>query len=55
MISDNKKRTGLVKGVFLVTLLYFSLGFVSILFGLSALLCMAIPFILLARYKRKLW
>ncbi|MDD4572860.1 MAG: 4Fe-4S binding protein [Sphaerochaeta sp.] len=55
MMGDNKKRTGLVKGVFLVTLLYFSLGFVSILFGLSALLCMAIPFILLARYKRKLW
>lgn len=41
--------------MFLVTLLYFSLGFVSILLGLLAVVCMTIPFVLLARYKKKLW
>ena len=46
---------GLIPGMFLVTLLYFSLGFVSILFGLLALFCMVIPFIVLARYKKKVW
>jgi len=50
-----KTSRGLIPGLFLITLLYFSLGFVSILFGLLAGLCMVIPFILLARYKRKVW
>lgn len=55
MSTPQKKRVGLVPGIFVITLLYFSLGFVSILFGLLAVFCMGIPFILLARYKKKLW
>ena len=50
-----EKQQGLLPGLFLVTLLYFSLGFVSILFGFLAFLCMAIPFVLLARYNKKVW
>lgn len=49
------KDKGLVTGIFLVTLLYFSLGFISILFGLLAVFCMTTPFLLLARYKKKIW
>ncbi len=56
MQRENKKQPqGLFPGLFLVTLLYFSLGFVSILLGLLAVVCMTIPFVLLARYKKKLW
>ena len=53
--ENKKKQQGLLPGLFLVTLLYFALGFVSILFGLLALFCMTIPFVLLARYKKKVW
>jgi len=53
-IKQNSSR-GLLPGLFLITLLYFSLGFVSILFGLLAVFCMAAPFILLSRYKKKVW
>ena len=49
------RSVGLLGGMFVITLLYFALGFVSILFGLLAVACMAIPFILLARYKKKVW
>ena len=49
------QKQGLIPGLFLITLLYFALGFVSILFGLLAIFCMTIPFILLARYKKKVW
>jgi len=55
MEATPTRRQGLIPGLFLITLLYFALGFVSILFGLLAFLCMAIPFILLARYKKKVW
>ncbi len=55
MDMKQTRNTGLLPGLFLITLLYFSLGFVSILFGLLAFFCMAIPFILLARYKKKVW
>ncbi|MBI9095503.1 MAG: 4Fe-4S binding protein [Sphaerochaeta sp.] len=55
MPIKGKDRKSLIPGLFLITLLYFSLGFVSILFGLLAGLCMAIPFILLSRYKKKVW
>lgn len=50
-----KRKPGLLPGMFMITLLYFALGFVSILFGLLAVACMAIPFILLAIYRKKLW
>lgn len=49
----NKK--GLPDGLYIITLTYFALGFVSILFSNLALLCMALPFILLAKAKKKLW
>lgn len=54
-METQTRKKGLVPGLFLVTLLYFSLGFVSILIGLLAVFCMAIPFVLLARYKKKVW
>lgn len=50
-----RKSRGLLPGLFIITLAYFSLGFVSILFANLALLCMALPFILLAMIKRKVW
>lgn len=49
------EKPGLLPGLFIITLLYFSLGFVSILFALTAILCMSIPFILLAKHRRKVW
>ena len=49
------KRLGLVPALFIITLLYVALGFISILFGLTAVACMAIPFILLSVYRRKVW
>lgn len=52
---STKRRPGLLPGLFIITLLYFSLGFVSIHFGLTAILCMAIPFILLAKHEQKVW
>lgn len=55
METEQHRRKGLITGIFLITLLYFSLGFVSILFGLLAIFCMGIPFILLATYKKKVW
>jgi len=55
MPTTEKNSKSLIPGLFLITLLYFSLGFVSILFGLLAVFCMAIPFILLSRYKKKVW
>jgi len=51
----SQKRLGLLPGLFFITILYFSLGFVSILFALSAFACMALPFILLAINKEKVW
>ncbi len=48
-------RKGLAPGLFAITLLYFGLGFVSLYFALLALACMAIPFLLIARYKKKVW
>lgn len=55
MNIPKNRRVGLAPGLFLITLLYFGLGFISILFGLLAFVCMGIPFILLARHKKKLW
>ncbi|MDY0288168.1 MAG: 4Fe-4S binding protein [Sphaerochaeta sp.] len=55
MSRPKTQKVGLLGGAFVITLLYFALGFVSILFGLLAVACMAIPFILLARYKKKVW
>ncbi len=49
------KGKGLVGGLFFITLAYFALGFVSILTANLALLCMTIPFIMLARAKKKVW
>ena len=50
-----KKSRGLLPGLFIITLAYFALGFVSILFANLAILCMALPFILLSRAKKKVW
>ena len=43
------------KFLFLITILYFILGFVNIHFALLGLFCMMIPFVLLFRNKKKTW
>lgn len=43
------------KYLFLITLLYFALGFINIHFSLLGLACMAIPIILLIKDKKKTW
>lgn len=48
-------RPGLIPGLFIITIVYFLLGFVSILFGLLAVFCIGIPFVMLAYTKRKRW
>ncbi len=48
-------KPGLVPGLFIITSIYFALGFVNILTALSAIFCMAIPFILLSKSGKKLW
>jgi hypothetical protein len=50
-----KLKPGLIPGLFIITIIYFALGFVNILTALSAVFCMAIPFILLSRSGKKLW
>ena len=51
----NHKHRGSVTGTFIVTLLYFALGFLTIYTGLLALVCMMLPFMLIARHKEKRW
>ena len=46
---------GLVPKLYVLTIVYFTLPFVSILFANLALLCMTIPFVLLAKTKQKSW
>lgn len=53
--EEGMNRKGLLPKLFIITLTYFALGFVSILFANLALLCMALPFILLAKAKKKVW
>ncbi len=48
-------RKGLIPYLYGITLIYFMLGFVSILFANLAVLCMSIPFIMLAKADKKLW
>jgi polyferredoxin len=48
-------RRGLKPNLYFITLLYFALGFVSIYFGLLALLCMFLPFVILSHYGEKRW
>jgi hypothetical protein len=53
--GESMNRKGLLPNLFYITLAYFALGIISILFANLALLCMALPFILLAKTKKKLW
>jgi hypothetical protein len=41
--------------LFVLTLLFFTLGFVNIIFAWLALVCLILPFILLAKDKKKTW
>ncbi len=50
-----RNKQGLIPALFLITITYFALGFVSILFANLAVLCMLLPFILLSRAKKKVW
>lgn len=43
------------KYLFLITLLYFGLGFINIHFALLGIICMALPIILLLKNKKKTW
>lgn len=43
------------KYLFLITLLYFALGFINIHFALLGLICMMFPFILLFKNNKKIW
>ncbi len=43
------------KFLFLVTLAYFILGFITIHFALLGILCMILPFVLLFKNQRKTW
>lgn len=43
------------KYLFLVTIVFFMLGFLNIIFGWLALICMALPFIILAKDGKKTW
>ncbi len=54
-IENTQRRPGLVPGLFIITILYFALGFVHIIFAITAIACMSIPFILLVTTKRKTW
>lgn len=40
---------------FIITLIFFSLGFFNILFAVLGLICLILPFILLIKNKRKTW
>ncbi len=54
-LGIEKRRPGLIGGLYVITLLYFFLGFISIYTALSALFCMSIPFLLIGMYKEKRW
>ncbi|NCB01231.1 MAG: 4Fe-4S binding protein [Spirochaetia bacterium] len=54
-MNISQKRNGLIPGLFIITILYFFLPFISIIFALAAFLCMAIPFIILTTKKKNLW
>jgi len=43
------------KPLFIITVAYFLIAFVNITFALTAAVCMALPFILLYRTRRKTW
>lgn len=51
MVKINKRAYPL----YMITLLYFLLGFINILFAYLAIACMALPFILTAKSGRKIW
>jgi hypothetical protein len=53
--GEGMRNKGLLPNLYIITLAYFALGFVSILFANLAILCMALPFILLAKAKKKVW
>lgn len=55
MQTDNSIRRGLLPALFIIPLVFFGLGFVSILSSLSAFACMSLPFILLAKNREKTW
>lgn len=43
------------KYLFIITLLFFTLGFANILFALLGFVCLIVPFILLFKNKKKTW
>lgn len=51
----NHERRGLLPALFLLTLAYFALGFVSILFANLAIFCILIPFLMLGFTKQRTW
>lgn len=51
-ITMGKKKS---KYLFIITLVFFSLGFFNIIFGVLGLLCMIIPIVLLLKDRKKTW
>lgn len=43
------------KKLYIFTLLFFLLGIFNIVFALAGILCIVLPFILLSKFKKKLW
>ncbi|MBU3113453.1 hypothetical protein [Clostridium lacusfryxellense] len=41
--------------LYIVTILFFALGFLNIIFAWIGFVCMIIPFVLLAKYGKKTW
>jgi polyferredoxin len=52
---NRENQTVKKKPLFLITLGYFALGIINIHLALTALICMALPFILLYRSGKKQW
>jgi hypothetical protein len=52
---EKKLLQGWKDYLFIITILFFILGFFNIVFGLLGFACMTIPFILLIKDKKKTW
>lgn len=51
----NRSISSASASLYLFTVLYFAVGFINIVFAMSALLCMALPFILVYKDKKQSW
>lgn len=52
---NTKKALKNSSALYLITILYFITGFINITLAVLALLCMALPFILVYKYRKQTW